>query len=95
MHERVCDGTLMSGFTSGRLMCDHVKSTASVCLCIVDVVIMRLKAERDVSKVICTGCTDNGDALCESSQECFEFLSMFKSQMSYINLMKNIQRESI
>ena len=90
MCELVCDETQIFGFTLNVLMCDCVGSTTSVHPFIFGVVVMLVKTERGVCEVICMGCTDNGTALCGSRQYWFDFLLVFKSQMSHIYVMENI-----
>ena len=46
MNYIVLNGNQMSGFTSAVLMCSCMRTTASVFLVILDVVIMRIKSER-------------------------------------------------
>ena len=90
MSELVCDEDKMSVFMSDRLMCDRVSSIASVFPCVFDVFLIFVKSERDIGKVICMVCTENGTVICDSCQYWFEFLSVFKSQIPCINVMKNI-----
>ena len=76
-------------FTSNWLVWDHVKNMTSVHPLIFDLLVMYIQ-KRDVCQVSFARGTENWTSFCNSRQDWFHFLLMFKAQMPHIDVMKNI-----
>ena len=91
----MCDGTQRSNFVLDGLICNHIRTAASVQSCIFDVLVILIKNKRGVCTFRCMVGTDNGTAICDLIQNWYYFLLIFKAQMPLIKSMKNIQQDKI
>ena len=103
----VSDGTQMFVLISDALMFDlitsitdgfmffHVRFKASVRPCVYDNIAMHVIVEGGAFEVVCLWHTNNGIVLYESFQYWFDFITMYKTQISRVNIMNKIWQEWI
>ena len=72
-----------------------VRAKASVCPHISDDVVMHVVVKGEVFEFIRLRRTKNSIVLCESRQDWFEFVVMYKTRMPHANFLKKLQWEGI
>ena len=72
-----------------------VRITSSVCTHKSDNVVMHAVAEGGIFEFIGRGHMKKGIFLCDLRQDWFEFVTMYKNQMTHVNVIKNILWEVI
>ena len=93
--------------TLDRIMFDHVisypftfmvicvRAKAFVLPRILNDIAMHVVVKGDVFLFIKCGCTKNSNVLCELRQDWFQFVSIYKTQMPHINVMKKVRCDGI